>query len=480
MSLAACMSPSRAGVGTPGATLDQAPGTAGGPDPTVPAPTTGADETISPIAAPSGGDAGSGPVPVEANSPENAKVPVLDRTPVEVLVEVFTHLDMATVHSLAATNRRFAGIFAANRTAIVLQIAEVEFTPFDGLLQVVKASASDTSVPWGTWLDKRIRRKNTVLCPGGTLPDAYASRIPGPKVSCAEARFEDWDVDKLLSVCRVVRGWERVFPQHRFNASPSSTRSLSPREGFRLRRALYTWMRYAFYFHGDLPRPNLFIPAGRDMRINQLRVLPNSQLSELKDLWVTVEDIVELNVCPSIDNVRIGADFELTEKDAARIGWGKQRENRIVVATVRKLSPKEILYYLDNAHKYTKLRLIQDIRQRHPHFEADTESLSHALACVVSERWRQMLYDISTTPVTVAGAGAGGARGVNPLSNALHLPVFSRVTGKSGGGILDWVDAEAEASCASLSEMTALGLDWRPDESHVRSRAEIPTGMLDP
>ena len=482
MSLATCMSPSQADVDSPGATFDQASGMANETDPAVPASTTGAAETAQPNSTPSSGENGPRPVPVvvEAQTPEETKVPVLDRTPVEVLVEVFTHLDMTGAHSLAATNWRFACIFAANRTAIVLRIAEVEFTPFDGLLQVVKASASDLSVPWGTWLDKRVRRKNAVLCPGGTLPEAYASRIPGPKVSHAEVRFEEWDLDKLLSVCRVVRGWERMFPQHRFNASPSMTRSLSPREGFRLRRALYTWMRYAFYFHGDLPRPNLFLPAGRDMRINQLRVLPNSQLSELKDLWITVEDIVKLKVCPSIDNVRIGADFELTEEDAARIGWGKQRENIIVVATVRKLSPKEILYYMDNAHKYTKLRLIEDIRQRHPHFEADTESLSNALGCVVSERWKRMLYDISTTPVTADGAGAGGVQSFNPLSNALHLPVYSRIRGSSGGGILDWADAEAEASCAAISEMAGLGLDWRPENARFRLRAEIPTGMLDP
>ncbi len=234
-------------------------------------------------------------------------VAVLDRTPVEVLVEMFKHLDMASAFNLAAANKRLAGIFASNRASIVLRIAQVEFSPFDGLLQVVKASPVDLNVPWGTWLDKRVRRKNAVLCPGGTLPKNCPGHTAAMKITCAEARIEDSDVDRILAVCRVVRGWERVFPQHRFSASPLMTRSLTPYENFRLRRALYNWMRYAFYFHGDFARPNLFVPSGRDVRINQLRTLSNSQLGELKDLWRTVEDIIELTMCPSIDSVRIGA-----------------------------------------------------------------------------------------------------------------------------------------------------------------------------
>lgn len=240
------------------------------------------------------------------NSPTTART-VLDRTPVEVLVEVFQHLDMASAFSLAATNKRFSGIFAANRTAIVLRIAQEEFSPFDGLLQVVKASPADLTIPWGTWLDKRIRRQNAVLCPGGTLPKHCPGHTAAMKISCAETRVENTDIDRILSVCRTVRGWERMFPQHRFNASPVMTRSLTERENFCLRRALYHWMRYAYYFHGDLVRPNLFVPSGRDIRINQLRALSNSELGELKDLWRTVEDIIELTMCPSIANVRIGA-----------------------------------------------------------------------------------------------------------------------------------------------------------------------------
>ncbi|CAK7272194.1 hypothetical protein SEPCBS57363_005008 [Sporothrix epigloea] len=240
------------------------------------------------------------------------------------------------------------------------------------------------------------------------------------------------------------------------------TRTLTRQENYRLRRALYNWMRFAYYFHGDLPRPSLSFPLGNDVRLNQLRALPNSELGELRDLWRTVEDIVELEICPSIANVRIGADFELSEKDVAQIGWGERAENRIVVSTVTKLSPEELLHYLDNRHKFTKQRLIQDIRQRHPQIESDMNSLTVALACVNRERWLHMLV---TFPA------------YQPSTGGLYLPIYTRTMGQYRGGILNWDDPAIEAECAAVGEMTGLGLDWRPEP---RSRAILQPGLLDP
>jgi len=234
-----------------------------------------------------------------------APASVVDDIPVEVLVEIFRLLRLGDAFSLAATSRRFARVFELHKVPIVLSIIRAEFSPFNSLLQVVKASAEDARVEWGTWLDKRVRYKNTVLCEGGRLPAGMA--LSKSAVRCAEATINDGDLQRIIQVCKVVRGWERRFPQHRFHSWPSSTRSLNARENERLRAALYNWMRYAYYFHGDLPRPNRWVPAGRDVRLNQLRMLSNSQLRELKDLWLTVEDIVELRLCPSIDNVRLGA-----------------------------------------------------------------------------------------------------------------------------------------------------------------------------
>ncbi len=132
-----------------------------------------------------------------------------------------------------------------------------------------------------------------------------------------------------------------------------------------------------------------------------------------------------------------------------------------------KLSPEELLHYMDNGHMFTKVRLIQDIRQRHPHFELDTESLSQALMCVTHERWRRMLNEFPAVS--------------QPSNGSLCLPVYSRAIGQRGGGILDWDDTETEVAFTRIGEMTGHGLDWRPEETYPRSRKpEIPTGMLNP
>lgn len=383
---------------------------------------------------------------------------IMDDTPVEVFVEIFKHLDLKCAFSLASTNRRFAAIFAAHRISILLPIIEEEFSPFSGLLQVVKASPEDLYVPWGTWLDKCVRTRNIVLCEGGQAPGDTTGHLFN--VKCKDVIFEGRDMDRVLEICKVVKGWERIFPQHRFHASPLATRSLEPQENERLRRALYAWMRYAYYFHGDLPRPNLYEPAGNDPRVNQLRAMSNTELRGLRDLWLTVEDIVELKLCPAVDHVRIGSDFEVPDKVAARIGWGEQRENQVVVATVCKLSPAELLHYLDNLHEYPKAKLIRAIRQSHPRFESDTQSLGSALECVTFERYRR-------------------AEAEFPSAVALWLPMYSRAFGEGDGGILDWGSAEAEQECANMGEMTGLNLSWRSEEAFIHHRPEIPTGLLD-
>jgi len=155
-------------------------------------------------------------------------------------------------------------------------------------------------------------------------------------------------------------------------------------------------------------------------------------------------------------------DF-LSEQAASRIGWGDARDNLSVVATVCKLCPEEILYYLENSHLYPKARLIQDIRQRHPTFEADTESLSGALACVELER-RSMARD--------------GFPSLQSTNAPLYLPMYSRDYDGCHGGILDWGHAEEE-DCATIGEMTGMGIEWGP-EVRIVHRREMPNGLLDP
>lgn len=155
-------------------------------------------------------------------------------------------------------------------------------------------------------------------------------------------------------------------------------------------------------------------------------------------------------------------DFELTKQEASRIGWGDGQENQKVIATMSKLSPEDLLFYVDNSHKYTKMRLIQEIRAKQPAFEADTESLGIALSCVYSER-----YD---TIVSEYGAP-------HHVMSSLWFP--SRPLGDCRGGILDLEDPELGTASERLKEMDGLKLDWRAEDPTRDLREEVPAGLLD-
>lgn len=240
---------------------------------------------------------------------------VLESTPVEIILEVFKYLDLQTAFRLARVNRAFSAIFREFRVSILLPILESEFAPFSGLLQVIKASPWDLDDSWSVCVDKGVRRNNTVLCERGRLVNArgpYAPDVVGREVSLL-----DYEMTKILEVCKVVKGWERIFPQHRFHDSPLCARILTQAENERLRRALYHWMRYAYYFHGNLERPDSHVPV----HARFLRALSNSELRELKDLWLTVRDIVEHKLCPSIDKVNVLAvSCPHTKEGIGRLG----------------------------------------------------------------------------------------------------------------------------------------------------------------
>ena len=134
-----------------------------------------------------------------------------------------------------------------------------------------------------------------------------------------------------------------------------------------------------------------------------------------------------------------------------------------MVATVCKLSPAEILHYVDNIHDFPKAKMIRSIRMNHRQFEFDTQSLTSALQCVGFERCRKARTELPSLRL---------------LAPPLCLPMFSRVVDE-GGGILDWLNPEVEEACARLGEMTGTGLDWRPEGSFIHQRPEIPTGLVE-
>jgi hypothetical protein len=135
-----------------------------------------------------------------------------------------------------------------------------------------------------------------------------------------------------------------------------------------------------------------------------------------------------------------------------------------VVATFSKLQPAELLYYLENLHRFPKANLIRDIRQNHPGFELDIESLSSAIARIDAER----CIEATTT-----------SEAMNFFERLIGLPPFTNASGMMVGGILDLDDAEAEVDVHGIGEMTGLGLDWRPEDL-FGPRREMLRGVMDP
>ena len=138
-------------------------------------------------------------------------------------------------------------------------------------------------------------------------------------------------------------------------------------------------------------------------------------------------------------------------------------DNQAVVATFCKLQPAELLHYLDNLHRYPKATLIRHVRQAHPGFEQDTETLTNAMIRIDLERLGEAGADNRMFSL-------GRRRGLAPLS---------RVEVCIGGGILDWDDSESEEDVLGIGEMTGFGLDWRPEDP-FRPREDSPLGIMDP
>ncbi|KLU91932.1 hypothetical protein MAPG_10881 [Magnaporthiopsis poae ATCC 64411] len=370
----------------------------------------------------------------------------LETLPGELILEVFKGLNLASAVALSATCKRVRQLFMSHRSHIVLSIlpSDPDVSPADGLCQVAAMGPGDLTVPWGTWLDKEVWFKRKMLCPGGQLPawicEDADKRVAPPGV----AYLGDADVDRLLEVSGVVRGWERIFPRFRFWQHPEHARKLRAHEAMRLRRAVYHWMRYDYYFHRDRDRLLLLRPPGPLERFgsdsdercrNFVRMLDSGEASELADLWITVKTAVT-SICPSLAAVRLGVETSLTEEQLGGVAWGAtEHEHSMSVSTMLKLGPERLLYYIEHAHEYSKARLVDEIARTRPGIESDGESLTAAICVVYRERYDHCVSREAPAPPS-------------PFSSPRE----------PFGGILDWEEDGVEALRGSVK--AGFGLRW--------------------
>lgn len=243
--------------------------------------------------------------------------------PIEILLEIYHHLDLNSIFEFAAAHRTFHELFLERKAAILLPTLAREFSPFDELLQVYTASNKDLESTEGRYNPRRVVFKRffgdrgAVLAPrpesfpvgAAETPNVFTqvakTQKPGdnPVSATATVILTEHDLGPLLKYCRIVREWEERFPQMRWFHNAEDCRLLRPHEMERFRRAFYRWWLYGFYFHGEFPRPSHALPEpfANDIRISQLRWFSTSELLELMDLVETMKDVVLHYICPRLD-----------------------------------------------------------------------------------------------------------------------------------------------------------------------------------
>lgn len=241
--------------------------------------------------------------------------------PVEILLDISGHLDLASLFNFSAVNHSLNGVFNRNKVTILLQVLAREFSPFDELLQVYTASGDDLDAAQQLYRPRKIVFKRfptdngllilpqpALLAHGanysGTVAYPSATGRQGGGIGSGRtAILTSDDFGPILTLCRLVRKWEQLFPQMRWFHYPAECRALRETELPRFRRAFYRWWLYGIYYHGELPRPNVGhpMPFVSDIRMSQMRCLSTAELLELSDLAETMKDLILHYICPRLD-----------------------------------------------------------------------------------------------------------------------------------------------------------------------------------
>lgn len=241
--------------------------------------------------------------------------PVLTSLPMEILFDIYHHLDINSIYSISLCNRFFQELFQQRKSTILLPVLTQEFSPFDELLQIHTASPDDLlSTAGGLYAPRRVVYKRffgdagIVLAQGSSAPSGFTQVVGVRKPAAAVSRektvtLTERDLRSIIQLCQLTRKWEELFPSMRWFYEPGSCRSLRPHENERFRRAFYRWWLYGIYFHGDLPRPRVGLPEPfiDDLRASQMRRHSTSELLEVMDLVETMKDVILHYICPRLD-----------------------------------------------------------------------------------------------------------------------------------------------------------------------------------
>ncbi|OAR01823.1 hypothetical protein LLEC1_00664 [Akanthomyces lecanii] len=346
--------------------------------------------------------------------------------PVEILLEISSHLDIDSIFNFSLSCKILNGVFNKNKIMILMEVLSKEFSPFDELLQVYTAAAEDihgcTYYQPRTVIFERFPGDTGYTIgpqPGHIHHGANYSETSRPGFSNARkaagvasggvAMLAEDDLRPILRMCRLVRRWEQLFPQMRWLHHPEDCRALNEQELPRLRRAFYRWWLYGTYFHGEWTRPQDGhpMPFVLDVRTSQMRRHSTAELMELLDLHETMKDVILHYICPRLDpTYQLSYDplplmEQVSREYSLNAMWNDQSKWARIVKTYAKLGPEELMHYFENIYSYTRKRLITEIRLHRPTFHLDQESLQGVIRCVLEER--ELVNNLSIVPEDCEG-----------------------------------------------------------------------------
>ncbi|KAI9816339.1 MAG: hypothetical protein M1832_005096 [Thelocarpon impressellum] len=316
--------------------------------------------------------------------------------PTELLQHVFRSCSsVADVLSLASTCHRFHKTFASSQRLPILEgAAEAQFGPLNDAVQLVTHN--------------------------GSQPAHLIRRVP----------FSLALLKQLMTVGRVARKWEDIYPVKKWKHNFEDRRLLSDPERYRLRRAIYRLWLYDKAFHNrSYPR---FSRLHRPVVLERAELLHNwstAELAEMEDVRQVLREVLQNHVCPSNGTIqrKFHKRFPETEQqlmfnihlnyppppsqfqqhfhtthqvtsankyyakytpgshhELGAEGWGDEIPHYYVVQDMLKLDPGQILWLRENAPLKGQVEVF--VRRLGEWFEDNGETLGQTLDWVVVER----------------------------------------------------------------------------------------------
>lgn len=316
--------------------------------------------------------------------------------PNELVLHVFqVCTSVRDVLNLAFTCRHFRHVYGASpKLPILFQAAEADFGPLNDAIQLVTHNDAQ--------------------------PAHLHRHVP---LSLALLK-------QLLSVGRVAKRWEDLYPLKKWKHNFEDRRLLTTTERYLLRRAIYRLWLYGRAFH-NRNHPRL-TRLQRSVVLERAELLHNwttMELAEIEDVRGIIREVVENHICPSNGTIQRKFRKRFSEPDQQLMfnihlnypppptqfqqhfytthqvtaankyyakylptaqhepgaeGWGDEIPHYYVVEDMLKLDPGQIMWLRDNAPLKGQVEMF--VRSLGEWFENNGETFGQTLDWVLRDR----------------------------------------------------------------------------------------------